>query len=90
MNKLAQLEQKGALCILMYLLLQRAACFTKLKEEILTSGQTAVYNALRKLSELNLIHEAREYPYNKRVFSLTGKGKRIAKKLKEILDILTS
>jgi len=80
------LEQKGAITVLMYLLEHEEGYIIELKK-LENVGQAALYTALYNLQNLELINEGRG-TFNKRIFRLTNKGKKVALKLKEIEEIL--
>ncbi len=88
MTLIELLEKKGALRVILFLNEKESAFFTEIRDKIERLAQTALYSALGKLLELNLIEEDREPPHNKRVFKLTAKGKKVATKLTEIEKIL--
>ena len=87
MNKLTVLQQKGTIEVIFLLVENEKAIITELKEVV---GQTALYNALNKLLNEKIVEESREHPFNKRVFKLTAKGKKVALLLQEIEKILQS
>ena len=89
MTLIELLEQKGTLRVILYLKTKETAILSELKN-IDRLAQTALYSAIRKLLDLKLVEESREPPYNKRVFHLTAKGKKVAKLLQEIEKILQS
>jgi predicted transcriptional regulator len=85
----SQLEQTTAIRILFYLKENKEAKMTELMKQ-LRSSQHPVYTALHILKELKLIEEeVTSYPL-KRIFTLTGKGRLVAEKLKDIEGILES
>ncbi|UJG39993.1 MAG: winged helix-turn-helix transcriptional regulator [Candidatus Heimdallarchaeum aukensis] len=87
-GSLSLLEQKGALRILLYLLSEKKAMITQLIDNIPGIAQTSVYTSLNKLLVLELIEEEYLPPYNKRVFSLTEKGTKVAEFIQEIQKII--
>jgi len=89
-NALIPLEQVAALRILVTLLEDKELTLTALSNKIKCS-HSALYSALRKLYDANLIMETREKDFpRRRLISLTDKGKKIAELLVEIERILGS
>jgi len=83
-------EVKATLRVLIYLHENKEAKLTSFMKGI-PVGQKAVYTALSTLTELQLIEEktSSDFPFT-RNFTLTQKGKEIAKYLTEIKKILRS
>jgi DNA-binding PadR family transcriptional regulator len=79
-----QLENKAVLQLLMFLLEHGKTKITDIKIEA-SSG--TLYRALKSLATMELIDEERRRPYT-RYIQLTGDGKAIAQKLKEINAVL--
>lgn len=84
---IATLEQKGAIHILIYLEEKKNANLTSIMENTPKVGQTAIYTAIRKLLDQELINEKKEPPYNRRFFSLTDRGKKVVEILKKLKEI---
>lgn len=84
MSQIIKLESKGTLQILLSLLEKGK---TKVTEIEFHGSKTTLYRALSILARLELIDEERRPPYT-RYIQLTGDGKAIAEKLKEINAIL--
>ena len=89
MNGLSLIEHKGSYQILSLLIKKETAYFTELKES-LEAGQHSIYSAIKDLLYVGLVEEERVHPFNKRVFKLTDKGKKVALLLQEIEKILQS
>jgi len=79
-----QLEHRAALQLLLFLLEHGKAKVTDIQVDA-SSG--TLYRALNTLAKMELIDEERKPPYT-RYIQLTGDGKAIAEKLKEINVIL--
>ncbi|MCD6562463.1 MAG: helix-turn-helix transcriptional regulator [Thermoproteales archaeon] len=84
-----KLEQTGALRILLVLYRNKNPMTISELLDANVVKQFALYNALKKLKEIELIEENREdkWPF-RRIFRLTDKGRLVAEKLLEIEDIL--
>jgi DNA-binding transcriptional ArsR family regulator len=86
-SPLRYLENKGALRIII---------FIEKKGEVILSdllqlewiGQTALSSTLNLLLEGEIIEERREQPSNKRIFSLTAKGEKIAEEVRILEKLL--
>jgi len=78
--------QVGAASILLYLLNNNKAILSDLIYDLKIPAST-VSRCVTILSSLNCIKEERS-EYNRRVFTLTSKGLKIAEKIKEIEKIL--
>jgi len=87
MNELSLIEHRGSYQILLFLMKRETAYFTELKES-LEAGQHSIYSAIKDLLYVGLVEEERVHPFNKRVFQLTEKGKKVAELLAEIEKIL--
>jgi len=85
---ITQLEQTSALRILAYLKKKHEASRTDLRRNI-DASTSALYNALKKLKNLNLIKEETQktFPFTVKV-SLTQKGEKIAQHVTEIEKLL--
>ncbi|MHA1353370.1 MAG: hypothetical protein ACTSPP_11350 [Candidatus Heimdallarchaeaceae archaeon] len=81
------LEQKGAIHILIYLDEKKSANLSSIIKDTVKIGQTAIYTAVRKLLDQELINEKKEPPYNRRFFSLTTRGKKVVEILKKLKEI---
>lgn len=79
-----ELENKGELQLLLFLLQQGKTKITDIKIE---AAKSTLYHALNTLATLELIEEERSPPVT-RYIQLTGDGKTIAKKLQEINQVL--
>jgi DNA-binding PadR family transcriptional regulator len=79
-----QLENKAALQLLLFLFQHGK---TKVTDIEIDASSGTLYRALNKLAKLELIDEERRRPYT-RFIQLTGDGKVIAEKLKEINAVL--
>ena len=80
------LDQKGCLRILFLLNKKGEGKFSDL-QSIRGIGQGSTYNAISNLKDLDLIFENRDR-FNARVFRLTDKGREVALKIQEIVEIL--
>ena len=87
MTKLSLFEQKGTFIVIDHLSNEKIAIYSDLRKLV---GQSALYNTINKLLLLRVLEESREHPFNKRVFKLTAKGKKVALLLQEIEKILQS
>jgi DNA-binding transcriptional ArsR family regulator len=83
-NLIKNLEHKGALQILLFLLQEGKTKVTDIDVDV---SSTTVYRALTTLAKLELIDEERKPPFT-RYIQLTGDGEAIAKKLEEINAVL--
>jgi len=84
------LEQVGALQALIILLKEGPLPLTALASRIDCSLMT-LYNAIEKLLKAGLIVEEREEAFpRRRIFRLTEKGQKIAKKLLEVEEDMKS
>ena len=79
-----QLENKAMLQLLMFLLEHGK---TKITDIEIEASSGTLYRALNTLAKMELIDEERRPPYT-RYIQLTGDGKAIAEKLKEINTVL--
>ncbi len=79
-----ELENRGELQLLLFLLKKGETKITDIKIE---TAKSTLYNALNNLSRLELIDEKRIPPVT-RILGLTGDGKAIAQKIAEIEQIL--
>ena len=79
-----ELESNGALQILLFL---HERGKTKVTDIKIDASSGTLYRALNTLARLELIDEERVRPYT-RYIQLTGDGEAIAKRLKEVADIL--
>ena len=84
--------QKGILKVLIYLLNEKEANRQRITDE-LTNDARITNASIRRLEELQLIDKSikeagRAGQQLVRVFSLTDKGRKVAKHLKEIKEIL--
>jgi len=84
LRQIKQLESNGALQILLFLYETGKTKVTDIK---IDASSGTIYRALNILARLELIDEERIRPYT-RYIQLTGDGEAIAKKLKEINDVL--
>ena len=81
------LEQKTAIQILLYLLSKEKDNVTSiLRSGEIKGGQTAIYTALKKLEETELIMSQQWTERSLRLISLTPKGEKIAKQLENIVS----
>ena len=78
------LESNGALQILLFLYERGKTKVTDIK---IDASSGTLYRALNTLARLELVDEERVRPYT-RYIQLTGDGEAIAKRLKEVADIL--
>jgi DNA-binding PadR family transcriptional regulator len=84
LREIKQLESNGTLQILLFL---HETGKTKVTDIKIDASSGTVYRALNTLAKLELIDEERIRPYT-RYIQLTGDGKAIGQKLKEISDVL--
>jgi len=84
MPLIKQLENKAILQLLLFLFQHGK---TKVTDIEIDASSGTLYRALNKLAKLELIDEERRPPYT-RYIQLTGDGKAIAGKLKEINAVL--
>lgn len=84
MPLIKQLENKAILQLLLFLFQHGK---TKVTDIEIDASSGTLYRALNKLAKLELIDEERKRPYT-RYIQLTGDGKAIAEKLKEINMVL--
>lgn len=89
MKVLEQLEKKGALGLLLFLINKpdKQWMITELLAQIERSQRT-LYSALQILHQLQLVEETRQPEYNRRYFRLTDLGRVVAHKLQEINELL--
>ncbi len=93
MSSIDELDgQRGFPSVLIVLLERKKASISELSTYSGIS-QTAAYNILPVLKDLNLIEEVRETEEDSRGqerknYYLTEKGKRVSKKLKEAIEIM--
>ncbi len=80
------LEQKTAIQILLYLLTKEKDNVTSiLRSGKIKGGQTAIYTALKKLEEAELVLNQQWTERSLRIISLTVKGQKIAQQLQKII-----
>ena len=84
MGEIKHLEAAGVLQLLLFLLGRRETKVTDIEFE---GSNSTLYRALNTLAKLELIDEERVKPYT-RYIHLTGDGEAIAKKLKDVQEIL--
>ena len=83
------LEKKGALStlLLLYTSEKKAWMITELLASI-DRSQRALYSAVQRLRQLQLVEERRQPEYNRRYLALTERGEAVARKLVEITNLL--
>jgi DNA-binding transcriptional ArsR family regulator len=84
MKEIEEFENRGTIQLLLFFL---ECGKTKVTDIHINASRTTVYRALSILARMELIDEERIKPYT-RYFQLTGDGRNIARKLKEIETIL--
>jgi DNA-binding PadR family transcriptional regulator len=84
MTSIKELENSGALQILLFLFEHGKSRVTDIQIEA-SSG--TIYRALNKLAKLELIDEERKPPYT-RYIQLTGDGEAIGKSISQIKKVL--
>ncbi len=85
MKKVEELEKKGAIALLLFLIEQERTDWmvTELLDQIECS-QRALYSAIQRVHLLGLVKEVRRPEHNRRYISLTSKGRVVADLLKKI------
>lgn len=89
LKTLEQLEKKGALSTLLFLYENQSKewMITELLDRI-NCSQRALYSAIQRLHQLGLIQQIRKPEFNRRYIVLSDKGKAVARKLKEVAEML--
>nr|MDO8082354.1 helix-turn-helix transcriptional regulator [Candidatus Freyarchaeota archaeon] len=87
--KIAELEQTGAIRVLLYLKEEKKVKLSKIINDLRGNlSQDALYRAASTLEDLGLMLDEKTEKPVRRFFSITPKGELVVKKLEEIGEIL--
>lgn len=89
MKLIEKLEKKGAIALLLFLAEEKQTdwMITELLDRIECS-QRALYSAIQRVHQLDLVKEIRRPEHNRRYISLTPRGRKVAEKLITINGML--